>query len=69
VDPPSLHEHFFFQFTHYLGGMKACQSFLQLMWLLCVWLIWTDRNNRLFNNSQSSLSELLEKVKYHSYCG
>jgi len=45
----------------------ACRSFLQLLWLLCVWLIWTDRNNRLFNNSQSSMSELLEKVKYHSF--
>lgn len=66
VDPPSLQEHFL-QFTNYLGGTKACRSFLQLLWLLCVWLIQTDRNNRLFNNSQSFTSELLEKVKYHSY--
>ena len=66
VDPQSLHAHFL-RFTHYLGGMKACRCFLQLLWLLCVWLIWHERNNKLFNNSQLSISELMDKVKFHSY--
>jgi len=61
---PSTH---FSQFTNYLGGRRSCRSFLQLLWLLCVWLIWKERNNRIFNNVHSSIMELLEKVKFHAY--
>jgi hypothetical protein len=35
VHPRNISEHFF-QFTHSIGHSKACQSFLQLIWLLCV---------------------------------
>ena len=66
VDPQGLHAHFF-QFTNCLGGLKACRSFLQLLWLLCVWLIWQEHNNRLFKNSQLPISEHMDKVKFHSY--
>lgn len=38
-DHQSLDAHFL-HFTNYLGGMKTRRSFLQLIWLLCVWLIW-----------------------------
>jgi len=47
VDPQGLQAHFL-QFTNCLGGLKACRSFMQLLWLLCVWVIWQERNNRLF---------------------
>jgi len=66
VDPYNLRDHFI-QFTHYLGGLKARQSFLQLIWLLCIWLVWNDRNNRLFNNIQTHIIELMDKVKYNYY--
>ena len=35
VDHQSLGAHFF-QFTNYLGGLRARRSFLQLIWLHCV---------------------------------
>jgi len=38
VDPLNLIDHFF-QFIHYRGSSKSRSSFLQLLWLLCVWLI------------------------------
>jgi len=63
VDPHSLRDHFI-QFTFCLGGLKARRSFLQL---LCVWLIWNERNNRFFNNIHTSIHELMDKVKFHSY--
>jgi len=62
----SLRAHFF-QFTNYLGGLRARRSFLQLLWLLCVWLVWNERNNRLFNNYHTSITEIMDKVKFHSY--
>jgi len=61
---PSTH---FSQFPNYLGGRRSCRSFLQLMWLLCVWLIWKERNNRIFNNVHSFIMEFSEKVKFHAY--
>jgi hypothetical protein len=34
--------------------------------LLCVWLLWTERNNMLFNNIETYIEQLVEKAKYHS---
>ena len=63
-DPQNISEHFY-QFTHYTSHSKARRSFLQLIWLLCVWLVWTERNNRLFNNIETPNDQLLEKAKFH----
>ena len=38
----------FYQFIYYIGGLKAWRNFLQLLWILCSWILWTERNNRLF---------------------
>ena len=55
-----------YQFTHSAGGGRAKCSFMQLVWLLCAWIIWNDRNQRLFNNLGSSIDQLLDKVKRYS---
>lgn len=65
VDIDNVSEHFN-QFIHYTGASKARCSFLQLLWLLCVWLVWNERNNRLFKNTETPIEQLLEKVKFHS---
>lgn len=65
VDPFTINEHFI-QFIHYTGFSKARRSFLQLLWLLCVWLIWNERNNRIFKNVETPMFQLLDKVKFHS---
>ena len=66
VDHQSLGAHFF-QFTNYLGGLRTRRSFLQLICLLYVWLIWKERDNKIFNNTYTSITELVEKVQFHSY--
>ncbi|MCI14720.1 heat-shock protein, partial [Trifolium medium] len=66
VDHQNLPDHFL-QFTHSLGDLRERRSFLQLIWLACVWIIWNERNNRLFRNTAKSLPQLLDKVKLHSY--
>ncbi|XP_045802373.1 uncharacterized protein LOC123895953 [Trifolium pratense] len=44
VDFTTLHDHFV-QFTSSAGGSRAHRSFLQLIWLTCVWVVWTERNH------------------------
>jgi len=65
-DPLNVSEHFY-QFTHSAGGLRARCSFLQLVWLLCAWIIWNDLNQRLFNNIGSFIDQLLDKVKHYSF--
>jgi hypothetical protein len=65
ADPYNVHDHFL-QFTNALGTSRSRRSFMQLIWLLGVWILWNERNNRLFNNVQKSTFDLLEKVKLHS---
>ena len=66
ADPQYIRDHFY-RFMHSTGHSKARRSFLQLVWLLCVWLVWTERNNRLFNNIETLVIQLLEKAKFHSF--
>jgi hypothetical protein len=53
-DPHNISDHLY-QFTHSVGGSRARRSFMQLVWLLCAWTIWNGRNNKLFNNVESSI--------------
>jgi hypothetical protein len=66
VDPLTIREHFI-QFINYTGYSKKRMYFLQLIWLLGVWLIWNERNNRHFNTVETPIFQLLDKVKFHSY--
>ncbi|MCI24067.1 70 kDa peptidyl-prolyl isomerase, partial [Trifolium medium] len=43
VDANSLPDHFV-QFTQSVGGQRARRSFMQLIWLACVWIMWHERN-------------------------
>ncbi|XP_024632796.1 uncharacterized protein [Medicago truncatula] len=65
VDSNVLFDHFV-QFVHSTGVSKARKSFLRLIWLPCAWVLWTECNNRLFNNTITPISRLLNKVKYLS---
>ncbi|CAJ2627924.1 unnamed protein product [Trifolium pratense] len=66
VDSTSLRDHFV-QFTASLGGSRARRSFLQLVWLACAWVIWTERNHRLFKGSSDTPHTLLDKIKLFSF--
>ncbi|GAU27873.1 hypothetical protein TSUD_159670 [Trifolium subterraneum] len=66
ADPASLPDHFV-QFTYSSGGSRARQSFLQLIWFICAWIVWMERNHRLFRGSTSSTHQLLDKIKLFSF--
>ncbi|XP_024632674.1 uncharacterized protein [Medicago truncatula] len=65
VDTDNISDHFL-QFTLLAGGGAARRSFMQLIWLLCVWVVWNERNNRLFNHVVTPIPCLLDKVKLMS---
>jgi len=62
VDSNNISDHLL-QFTLMTGPGKAKSSFLQLIWLLCTWVVWNERNNQLFNNVVTLVPRLLDKVK------
>ncbi|KAK2383636.1 hypothetical protein QL285_071069 [Trifolium repens] len=66
ADSHNLSNHFL-QFTYSSGGGRWRRSFLQLIWLLCVWIVGNERIQRLFKNSEKSIPRLLDKVKLYSY--
>ncbi|GAU37509.1 hypothetical protein TSUD_275610 [Trifolium subterraneum] len=66
VDAHTIVDHFV-RFTHSAGSPMACRSFMQLIWLVNVWVVWNERNSRLFRGSAESLQHLLDKIKTFSY--
>jgi hypothetical protein len=42
-----LHDHFL-QFTYSAGGSRARCFFMQLLWLCYIWVVWHERNNKIF---------------------
>jgi len=49
------------------GLPRATRSFLKIIWFASVWAIWKERNNRVFQNTVSDSSILVEKVKLNSF--
>jgi hypothetical protein len=66
VDYTSVRDHLV-EFISSTGGSRARRSFLQLIWLACAWVVWTERNHRLFRGSASTLHQLLDKIKLFSF--
>ncbi|GAU49411.1 hypothetical protein TSUD_407260 [Trifolium subterraneum] len=65
VDHHNPSDHFL-HFVGVLGERRARRSFLQLIWLACVWVLWNERNNRLFRNTTQTVPQMLDKVKLYS---
>jgi len=65
VDPNSIMDHFH-HYAYLSGGSKKWQFFMRLLLLATIWMIWQERNDRIFNNKAKSMSHLLDNVKYLS---
>ena len=65
VDPQHIMDHFH-RFAYSSGGYKPRQTFLQLIWLCTVYVLWTERNNRLFSNKLNSIMQFMQNVKITS---
>jgi len=65
VDPQHILDHLL-QFIHCAGCLKSQRFFSHLIWLQCIWVLWNERNDRIFRDRQSSLPQMLDKVKSSS---
>jgi hypothetical protein len=59
--------HHFLQFTKMAGMPFSTQVFFRIIWFVTIWVLWRERNNRIFQTTVSSPIILIEKVKLHSF--
>ena len=57
VEPYRVSEHFY-QIVYSAGGSRTCRSIMQLIWLCCVWVMWNERNSKVFKNTESTIHHL-----------
>ena len=66
ADLPHIMDHFI-QFGSSTGFGQSRRSFMHLIWFATTWVIWKQRNARIFRGNPSSPTQLLENVKLHSF--
>jgi hypothetical protein len=49
------------------SAAKSRHSILQVIWFATVWEIWKERNNRIFNAKESSIMQVVDKIKSLTY--
>ncbi|RHN69914.1 hypothetical protein MtrunA17_Chr3g0129951 [Medicago truncatula] len=59
--------HHCLQFTKMAGMPLLTYSFFRVIWFATIWVIWKERNNRVFQNTGSELFNLIEIVKRYSF--
>jgi len=66
VTPCQIRDHFIQVF--FMAEMpRGTHSFFKVVWSACVWVIWKERNNRIFKNMVSTPLVLFERVKLLSF--
>jgi len=53
----------FVQFSYFGGAAKLRRSILQVIWFATAWEIWKERNERIFNAHESSIMQVVDKIK------
>lgn len=66
VSPGDLHQHYT-QFINMSGFPRFTHMFFRIIWFTSVWVLWKERNDRVFNNTTLVPSILIENVKLTSF--
>ena len=66
VHAGELRQHFL-QFTKMAGLPRHSHFYFKIIWFVTVWVIWKERNNKVFKHTVSTPYHLLEKVKLNSF--
>jgi len=62
VVPSQVSAHFT-QFSVSGGVGNKRRSITQVIWFATVWEIWKERNNRLFNDKQGTVTQVVDRIK------
>jgi hypothetical protein len=65
VSSGDLRQHFI-QFTNMAGMPRSTLVYFRIIWFASVWVLWKERNDRVFQNVASDTSTLMAKVKLNS---
>jgi hypothetical protein len=57
----------FSQFYHLGGVSRSRQFILQIIWIASVWEIWKERNNRIFKAQESSIMQVVDRIKFLTF--
>jgi len=66
ISPDSVLDHLH-QFGHMAGLPCYTHSFFKVIWHVCVWTVWKEKNNKIFKDKVEDLAQLLDKVKFVSF--
>lgn len=64
---PSIIADRFLQFGSLSGYAKSRCSFMLLIWFASSWMIWKERNDRIFRGKENSPIKFLENIKLLSF--
>jgi len=53
----------FNKFNYIGGAAKSQRSILQVIWFEPVWKIWKERNNKIFNDNECTIMQVVDKIK------
>ena len=62
--PTTVHEHIL-QFRSLDSFSKTFYYTFDLIWLSCTWIVWRDRNSRVFQLKGNSIHQLIDKIKLY----
>jgi len=57
----------FHQFIFMGGAAKSRRFILQVIWCATLWEIWKERNNRILKNKNSSILQVVDKIKSSTF--
>jgi hypothetical protein len=53
-----------YHYDHLVGIPRLSHTFMTVIWMATVWVIWKERNNMIFNQKIDTLDHLVDKVKF-----
>lgn len=59
--------HHLAQFGSFRGFTKREKDIIRLVWFSSAWVLWKERNARIFKNSQNIIHHLLDNNKAQSF--